>query len=180
MSCKNNIWKGYKCIENQKWDNVCYYKCKDNGCGPKKCKEEIKDAKDLIDDAKDTNNMLGKDLKDALENQNAAKEGIKGLEDNLLNLACDLSDIKKALSNAVKNVDNMIKDLNQILPDQQNAIEDIKDAKDKQKEVKGILDKLNKALDDVVDCLSERGSNPILIPWDEDCDKHPCKNDCDC
>ncbi|MGL5755771.1 MAG: hypothetical protein ACRCYC_10640 [Paraclostridium sp.] len=179
MSCKNSGWNNCGCSDNKKWENVCYYKCKDNGCGSKKCKKEIEETKGLIDDGRDKNNDLGKDLKDALDNQKYAKDAVKGIEDNIDNLAKNLEDIQKALLNAAKDLADMSKDIEAVIPAQQAAIDDIKAAKDKQKDLKGIFDDIDNSFEDTIKCLTEKAGHPILIPWDDECDK-PCKHDCEC
>lgn len=180
MSFKNSGWNDCEYTHNKKWDNVCYYKCKDNGCGSKKCKKDIEETKGLIDDAECKNNELGDDLKDALDNQKDAKNAIKGIEDNIDNLTNDLEDIQKALVNAARNLACIVKDLEDAMSAQQDAIEDIEDAKGKQRDIKGILDELEESFEDTVKCLKEKCGHPVLIPWDEDCDSKPCKHDCDC
>lgn len=172
MSCKNNIGNG---CEDDKWDNVCYYKCKN--CSSKNCNKEIARTKDLINDIKNKNNILGKDLKDAKQNQKVVKSALESIDDNVANLVKDIGHIEDALINAAKSLNCMIKDLDKAIPAQNAALENIKDAQDKQKNLKGLINDLENAFDDTVECLEKKESNPILIPWD-DCDDE--KPECDC
>ena len=172
MSYKNNICNS---CEGDKWDNVCYYKCK-NG-NSKNCNKEIARTKDLINDIKDKNNMLGKDLKDAKENQKVVKSALESIDDNVANLVKDIGHIEDALINAAKSLNCIIKDLDKAIPAQDAALEDIKDAQDKQKDLKGLINNLENAFEDTVECLKKKDNKPILIPWD-DCDDE--KTDCDC
>lgn len=90
MSCKKNMWNNW---ESDNWDNVCYYKCK-NGCS-KNCNKEIARTKCLIDDIRAKNNLLGKDLKDAKQNQKVVKSALDNIDDNVANLVKDIGHIEE-------------------------------------------------------------------------------------
>lgn len=172
MSYKNNMWNS---CEKNKWDNVCYYKCKNSSC--KNCNKEIAKTKGLIDYIKETNNMLGKDLKDAKHNQKEVKSSLENIDDNVANLVKDIADIEESLINAVKSLNCIIKDLDKAIPAQNAALEDIEDAQYKQKELKELVCNLENAFDDTVECLNKKDSHPILVPWDE-CEEE--KPECGC
>lgn len=172
MSYKDNMWNS---CEGDKWDNVCYYKCKNDNS--KNCNKEIAKTKRLIDNIKDKNNMLGKDLKDANQNQKVVKSALENIDENVANLVKDIGDIEDALINTAKSLNCIIKDLDKAIPAQNAALEDIKDAQDKQKDLKDLIGDLENAFDETVECLKKKDNNPILIPWD-DCDDK--KSDCDC
>lgn len=182
MSCKNHGWHDCKDMNDKKWENVCYYKCKDNGCGHKKCGKEIAKTKDLIDNIKDKNDKLGDDLKSAKQNQKEANEAVKSIEDNADNLGKNLKEIKDSLCKAFEDLRKIMNDLDKAIPAQDRALDDIKDAKEKQKDIKGLIDELDKEFEDTVKCLKKKESCPVLIPWDE-CDgkpEKPCKYDHGC
>lgn len=174
MSCKKNIWNN---CESNKWDNVCYYKYK-NGCS-KNCNKDIAKTKCIIDDIRAKNNLLGKDLKDAKENQKVVKCALDNIDDNVANLVKDIGNIEDALINAVKSLNCIIKDLDKAIPAQNAALEDIRDAQNKQKDLKDLIDNLEYAFDNTVECLKEKDGNPILIPWD-DCNEEKPDWGCGC
>jgi archaellum component FlaC len=190
MSSKNKMWNECSSNNTRKWDNVCYYKCNDNGCGSKKCKKEVCEAKDILDKIKDKNDNLGDNLKDAKENQEDVKDALKDIAENVCKLSNDLDKIRKALEDAIRSLCNIVKDLEKAEDAQDKALDDIRDALKDQESIEHLLNKLECALGDVVKCFEDRCNNPILIPWGEDCCKitdKVCKpdrcnedEDCDC
>lgn len=101
------------------------------------------------------------------------------MDDNISKLVNEIGNIECALINAVKSLNCIINELDKAIPAQNAAIEEIKDAKEKQKDLKELIDNLENAFDDTVECLKEKDRNPILIPWD-DCDEDKSDWDCGC
>ncbi len=186
MSCKNNGWNECVNMQNRRWDNVCYYKCKDNGCGSKKCNKDATKTKGLLDQIKDKNDKLGDDLKSARDNQKDVKDAVKGIQDNVGKLACELGNIEDALINAVKSLDDIVEDLGNIVPAQQKALADVNSALNKQKEIDPLVKAAEDALDDTVKCFNQKDSYPVLIPCNDDDDEiydkpcRPCRPNCGC
>ncbi len=185
MSCKNNGWNECANMQNIRWDNVCYYKCKDNGCESKKCDKDAMKTKGLLNQIKCKNDKLGEDLKSAKENQKDVKNAVKAIQDDVGNLACDLGNIEDALINAIKSLDNIVEDLGAIVPAQQKALADVNSALNNQKEIDELVKAAEDALDDTIKCFNEKNNYPILIPYNEydeiyDSSCNTCKPNCGC
>lgn len=186
MSCKNNGWNECVKMQNRRWDNVCYYKYKDNGCGSKKCNKDAMKTKGLLNQIKYKNDKLGEDLKSARENQKEVKNAVKGIQDDVGTLACELGNIEDALINAVKSLDDIVEDLGTIVPAQQKALADVNSALNNQKEINQLVKAAEDSLNDTVKCFNEKNSYPILIPcndyddeiYDSSC--NCCRPNCGC
>ncbi|WP_250673576.1 hypothetical protein LZ906_005235 [Paraclostridium ghonii] len=177
MSCKKNGWN--ECEDINKWENICYYKCKDNGCVGENCKNDIEKTEKIIDSIKVKNEQLGNDLKDAKDNQNKVKSALVGINDNVGNLATNLGEIENALAKAAYDLKSIMEELEKAVPAQNEAIKDIKDAQDKQKDIKGLVNDLDKSFEKTVNCLKRKDKPPVLIPWNE-CDDESENSGCEC
>lgn len=177
MSYKQNSWN--ECENANKWENVCYYKCKDHGCGGENCKKDIERTENIIDSIKLRNEELGNDLKNAKENQKEVKSALVAINDNVGNLANNLGEIEAALSQAACDLKSIMDELEKAVPAQNAAIKDIKDAQGKQNDITVLADELEKSFEKTVNCLKKRDKPPVLIPWD-DCDDDSEESGCDC
>lgn len=177
MSYKQNGWN--ECEHINKWENVCYYKCKDNGCGGENCKKDIEKTENLIEGIKIKNDQLRDDLKDARDNQNKVKSAIVGINDNVGNLATNLGEIENALAKAACDLKSIMDELEKAVPAQNAAVKDIKDAQEKQKDIKELVNDLDESFEKTVNCLKKKDKPPVLIPWDE-CDNESEGSGCEC
>ena len=177
MSYKQNGSK--ECENANKWENVCYYKCKDHGCGGENCKKDIERTENIIDNIKVRNEELGNDLKNAKENQKEVKSALVAINDNVGNLANNLGEIEAALAQAACDLKSIMDELEKAVPAQNAAIKDIKDAQGKQNDITVLADELEKSFEKTVNCLKRKDKPPVLIPWD-DCDDDSEESGCEC
>ncbi|MGL5651598.1 MAG: hypothetical protein ACRDDE_07570 [Paraclostridium sp.] len=177
MSYKQNGWN--ECENANKWENVCYYKCKDHGCGGENCKKDIERTENIIDSIKVRNEELGNDLKNAKENQKEVKSALVAINDNVGNLANNLGEIEAALAQAACDLKSIMDELEKAVPAQNAAIKDIKDAQGKQNDITVLADELEKSFEKTVNCLKRKDKPPVLIPWD-DCDDDSEGSGCKC
>lgn len=177
MSYKKNAWN--ECEHINKWENICYYKCKDNGCVGENCKNDIEKTEKLIDSIKVNNEKLGNDLKDAKDSQNKVKSALVGINDSVGNLATNLGEIENALSKAAYDLKSIMDELEKAVPAQNEAIKDIKVTQNNQKDIKDLVCDLDKSFEKTVNCLNKKDKPPVLIPWDE-CEDESENSGCDC